>query len=95
MPNAKRTNPYISSHACRNLDDLGVLLGFFTNELINVALKHSAKQPRPSLCHEKGLGVCNSYGYPSSHSQCMWYFITIGTLVRPSAAAWLLCVHKS
>jgi dolichyldiphosphatase len=67
---------------CRNLEQGALLAGFLLNEVINTCLKHSIKQARPEACIALGLGICDSYGFPSSHSQCIWYYITAGWLLQ-------------
>ena len=71
------------------MDDAAILLGFLVNELFNGVLKRSAKQPRPETCSE--LGVCDSFGYPSSHSQCIWYFLIVTLLVRSPSSCCTCC----
>ncbi|KAK7025196.1 acidPPc domain-containing protein [Favolaschia claudopus] len=43
-------------------------LGQFAGEVLNLVLKHTIKQGRPSY------SAANGYGFPSSHSQYMGYF---------------------
>lgn len=74
---------------CRRPCQAALFVGFFVNEALNHVLKTIIQQPRPGTCARLGHGVCDSYGYPSSHSQCIWYIIAAGFLVRlaPRSAA--------
>jgi dolichyldiphosphatase len=72
-------------YPCRSVEDHAIAGGFVVNELLNYGLKKSFRRPRPDTCHN--LDACDSYGYPSSHAQCMWYFITVGCLMRWRAFA--------
>lgn len=66
---------------CRNLRHLTITVGFFANEFVNHALKNHFQQARPPTCEL--LGVCDTYGFPSSHAQCTLYFVAMRLLVRP------------
>jgi hypothetical protein len=66
---------------CSTVEDMFTFVGFFVNELINHGLKIYIKQPRPSTCTGLGYGACDSFGYPSSHSQCIWYLISCSHMV--------------
>lgn len=48
-----------------------ILLGLVINELTNVALKYTVRDPRPSTC---GFP---DYGFPSSHAQQMFFFAVV------------------
>ena len=47
--------------------------GIFLNEGVNLVLKYIVREPRPTSPHT----VSNlEYGWPSSHSQFTWFFVT-------------------
>jgi dolichyldiphosphatase len=54
---------------------LGLLISQFLNELV----KSSVQQSRPDTCAL--LEACDSHGWPSSHSQYMFFFATYLTLL--------------
>ncbi|KAK1272001.1 hypothetical protein QJS04_geneDACA022045 [Acorus gramineus] len=54
---------------------LGLLVSQFLNELV----KKSVKQSRPETC--RALETCDSHGWPSSHSQYMFFFALYLTLL--------------
>ncbi|ERM99332.1 hypothetical protein AMTRI_Chr08g205910 [Amborella trichopoda] len=54
---------------------LGLLISQFLNELV----KTSVQQSRPETCAV--LEMCDSHGWPSSHSQYMFFFATYFTLL--------------
>ena len=54
---------------------LGILISDFINELIN----KSIQQARPNTCI--ALEMCDSHGFPSSHSQYMEFFVVYLSLL--------------
>lgn len=56
----------------RELQTVFFCAGLALSEAINQTLKHLLRIPRPPTCAV--LGVCDSHGMPSSHSQYMCFF---------------------
>lgn len=63
-----------------------MLLGLVANEVVNHALKSYFQAPRPTTCEL--LGVCDTYGLPSSHAQCALYFVAMRLLVSSCSVVW-------
>ena len=61
-------------HTQRDVKNLLILTGLVVNEALALLLKKVVKQPRPM---EKCLvlDTCESYGWPSSHTQCIFFFL--------------------
>ncbi|XP_064985790.1 lipid phosphate phosphatase gamma-like isoform X4 [Musa acuminata AAA Group] len=64
----------------RELQGLCFALGLIISQVINELIKSSIHQSRPSsMCAV--LEVCDSHGWPSSHSQFMFFFSTYFSLL--------------
>ncbi|RRT73496.1 hypothetical protein B296_00019478 [Ensete ventricosum] len=64
----------------RELQGLCFTLGLIISQVINELIKSSIQQSRPSsMCAV--LEVCDSHGWPSSHSQFMFFFSTYFSLL--------------
>ena len=62
------------AYSRRDIKNLIILVGLIVNEGLAKAIKQIVKQPRPmGKCMQ--LGTCDSYGWPSSHTQCMFFFL--------------------
>lgn len=61
--------------AKRELGALFRLLAIVAGELLNGAVKNLVREPRPASC--AALGVCSSFGWPSSHSQLAAFFASL------------------
>ena len=57
----------------REIHTIVFFAGIFLNEFINLFLKYTIQEPRPSSQHTL---VNVEFGWPSSHSQFMWFFMT-------------------
>ncbi|GAB2235739.1 hypothetical protein Droror1_Dr00026180 [Drosera rotundifolia] len=64
----------------RELQALFFALGLILSQFVNHSIKSLVKQPRPSTCAL--LEICDSHGWPSSHSQYMFFFAAYLTLIR-------------
>uniref|UniRef100_A0A5B6ZK34 Phosphatidic acid phosphatase type 2/haloperoxidase domain-containing protein n=1 Tax=Davidia involucrata TaxID=16924 RepID=A0A5B6ZK34_DAVIN len=73
----------------RELQGMFFALGIIISQFVNELIKTSVQQARPETCAL--LEMCDSHGWPSSHSQYMFFFATyftlltynrIGTLIR-------------
>ncbi|KAJ6837727.1 putative lipid phosphate phosphatase gamma, chloroplastic [Iris pallida] len=62
----------------RELQGLCFALGLVLSQFLNELVKTSVQQSRPDTCAE--LEMCDSHGWPSSHSQYMFFFATYFTL---------------
>uniref|UniRef100_A0A914WKB0 Dolichyldiphosphatase 1 n=1 Tax=Plectus sambesii TaxID=2011161 RepID=A0A914WKB0_9BILA len=64
----------------RDLCTIFALIGQLLNEVINYALKHTIKDPRPNI-----LGLPHihygKYGFPSNHSQFICFFAAFSSLL--------------
>lgn len=58
----------------RDLHTVTFLLGILLNEFINMTLKYTIQEPRPTRTSVDRVHV--PYGMPSSHAQFMWFFST-------------------
>ncbi|CAK8674698.1 unnamed protein product [Clavelina lepadiformis] len=57
----------------REIHTISFFAGIFLNEGVNLVLKYIVREPRPTSPHT----VSNlEYGWPSSHSQFTWFFVT-------------------
>lgn len=56
----------------REIHTINFFVGIFLNELVNLILKFTIREPRPSSQHTV-LNV--EFGWPSSHSQFTWFFM--------------------
>ncbi|KAI3696766.1 hypothetical protein L6452_29298 [Arctium lappa] len=63
----------------RELQGMLFALGLLISQIISELIKISVKQSRPETCIL--LEMCDSHGWPSSHSQYMFFFATYFTLV--------------
>lgn len=54
-------------------------LGLLISQFINEVIKKSVQQARPETCAL--LEMCDSHGWPSSHSQYMFFFTVYFTLL--------------
>ncbi|XP_005104964.2 dolichyldiphosphatase 1 [Aplysia californica] len=61
----------------RDLHTIAFFAGIVMNEAINLAVKHTVREPRPLRGRQN---LYTEYGMPSSHSQFMWFFATYFTL---------------
>nr|XP_039269647.1 dolichyldiphosphatase 1-like [Styela clava] len=57
----------------REVHTITYMIGQVLNELFNSVLKNVIKEPRPPSSHGGNLNI---YGWPSAHSQFIWFFIT-------------------
>ena len=55
------------------------LIGQLGNEVFNYIIKHIVKEARPSMRDLNNIHV--KYGWPSSHAQFIWFFVSYLTLV--------------
>lgn len=58
----------------REVHEALTLFGLVVNEGIARALKHLVNSSRPPTCAQ--LGVCDSHGWPSSHTSCMFFYFS-------------------
>ncbi|KAL8217003.1 hypothetical protein R6Q57_023840 [Mikania cordata] len=63
----------------RELQGMFFALGLTISQFINEVIKTSVQQARPETCIM--LEMCDSHGWPSSHSQYMFFFATYFTLL--------------
>lgn len=63
----------------RELQGMFFALGLLISQLINELIKKSVQQARPETCAI--LEMCDSHGWPSSHSQFMFFFAMYCTLL--------------
>ena len=56
----------------REIHTISFFIGIFINELVNLILKYTVREPRPASYHTV-LNV--EFGWPSSHSQFTWFFM--------------------
>ncbi|GAB4839523.1 hypothetical protein Ancab_029049 [Ancistrocladus abbreviatus] len=63
----------------RELQGMFFALGFLISQFINELIKTSVQQSRPETCVQ--LEMCDSHGWPSSHSQYMFFFAIYFTLL--------------
>ncbi|KAH7844616.1 hypothetical protein Vadar_029952 [Vaccinium darrowii] len=63
----------------RELQTMFFALGLVFSQFINELIKQSVQQARPETCFL--LETCDSHGWPSSHSQYMFFFATYFTLL--------------
>lgn len=72
----------------RDIKNLLILSGLVVNEALAITLKKIVKQPRPLEKCEL-LDTCDSYGWPSSHTQCIFFYLglhlCLTILTRPQA----------
>jgi dolichyldiphosphatase len=54
-------------------------LGLIVSEVINQVIKELVQEVRPATC--EALEMCDSHGWPSSHSQYMCFFAVYATLL--------------
>lgn len=57
----------------REIHTISFLIGQVGNELFNQVLKYAVKEERPPSPHNM---LSNVYGWPSAHSQFIWFFVT-------------------
>ncbi|XP_041998532.1 lipid phosphate phosphatase gamma-like [Salvia splendens] len=83
----------------RELQGMFFAIGLLISQVINEFIKTSVQQARPETCDL--LEMCDSHGWPSSHSQYMFFFVVyftllthyrIGSLFRNQMAMVLLVV---
>ncbi|XP_071709817.1 lipid phosphate phosphatase gamma-like [Rutidosis leptorrhynchoides] len=63
----------------RELQGMFFAFGLLISQFINELVKTSVQQARPETCVM--LEMCDSHGWPSSHSQYMFFFATYFTLL--------------
>ncbi|KAH9616202.1 hypothetical protein KSS87_002996 [Heliosperma pusillum] len=63
----------------RELQGICFALGLAVSQLINEFIKTTVSQSRPATC--AALEACDSHGWPSSHSQYMFFFATYFSLL--------------
>ncbi|MFS8004431.1 putative phosphatidate phosphatase [Helianthus anomalus] len=63
----------------RELQGMFFALGILISNFINEVIKASVQQARPETCIM--LEMCDSHGWPSNHSQYMFFFATYLTLL--------------
>uniref|UniRef100_A0A5B7BSC3 Phosphatidic acid phosphatase type 2/haloperoxidase domain-containing protein n=1 Tax=Davidia involucrata TaxID=16924 RepID=A0A5B7BSC3_DAVIN len=63
----------------RELQGMFFAIGLIISQFINEFIKTSVQQARPETCAL--LEICDSHGWPSSHSQYMFFFATYFTLL--------------
>ncbi|KMS96969.1 hypothetical protein BVRB_7g179770 [Beta vulgaris subsp. vulgaris] len=63
----------------RELQGMFFALGLVISQIISESIKSCVQQSRPETCAL--LEVCESHGWPSSHSQYMFFFATYFTLL--------------
>lgn len=63
----------------RELQGLFFALGLLISQFLNELVKTSVKQARPDTC--AALETCDSHGWPSSHSQYMFFFAAYFSLL--------------
>ena len=63
----------------RELQDIFFTLGILISEFINELIKKYVQQAHPDTC--VALEMCDSHGWPSSHSQYMAFFVVYLSLV--------------
>ncbi|OIT01305.1 PREDICTED: lipid phosphate phosphatase gamma, chloroplastic [Nicotiana attenuata] len=63
----------------RELQGMFFAIGLLISQFINEIIKKSFQQARPETCAL--LEVCDSHGWPSSHSQYMFFFAVYITLL--------------
>lgn len=75
------------AYSRREFSDLFILLGLVVNEALARAIKHAIQEPRPSTCQHLGVGMCDSFGMPSSHTQQMFFILALYGLLLQSRLA--------
>ncbi|KAK9289311.1 hypothetical protein L1049_007466 [Liquidambar formosana] len=63
----------------RELQGMFFALGLLISQIVNEVIKDSFQQARPETCAL--LEMCDSHGWPSSHSQYMFFFAVYFTLL--------------
>ncbi|CAI9098064.1 OLC1v1034625C1 [Oldenlandia corymbosa var. corymbosa] len=63
----------------RELQGMFFALGLLISQFVNEVIKTSVQQARPETCAL--LEICDSHGWPSSHSQYMFFFAVYFTLL--------------
>ncbi|KAM7266574.1 hypothetical protein ACFE04_004471 [Oxalis oulophora] len=63
----------------REIQPIFFFLGLLFNQFISQLVKNFVRQPRPGTCTV--LEMCNTHGWPSSHSQFMFFFAIYVTLL--------------
>ncbi|KAL6958660.1 dolichyldiphosphatase [Sarracenia purpurea var. burkii] len=63
----------------RELQGMFFALGLLISQFVNEFIKKSVQQARPETCAL--LEMCDSHGWPSSHSQYMFFFATYFNLL--------------
>lgn len=63
----------------RELQAIFFAIGLLLSQILNELVKISVQQSRPETCAL--LEACDSHGWPSSHSQYMFFFATYFTLL--------------
>ncbi|KAF5750380.1 lipid phosphate phosphatase gamma chloroplastic [Tripterygium wilfordii] len=63
----------------RELQGMFFALGLIVSQFVNEFIKTSVQQARPETCAL--LEMCDSHGWPSSHSQYMFFFAIYYTLL--------------
>lgn len=63
----------------RELQGMFFALGLLISQFVNEVIKTSVQQARPETCAL--LEMCDSHGWPSSHSQYMFFFAVYLTLL--------------
>ncbi|XP_078435008.1 phosphatidic acid phosphatase (PAP2) family protein [Wolffia australiana] len=63
----------------RELQGIFFAIGLLISQLLNELVKTSVQQSRPETC--AALEMCDSHGWPSSHSQYMFFFAVYFSLL--------------
>lgn len=63
----------------RELQGMFFAFGLIVSQFVNELIKRSVEQARPATCAL--LEMCDSHGWPSSHSQYMFFFAIYFTLL--------------
>ncbi|KAL5995589.1 hypothetical protein ACLOJK_025653 [Asimina triloba] len=69
----------------RELQAMFFALGLLISQFMNEFIKTSVQQSRPDTC--AALEMCDSHGWPSSHSQYMFFFSVYFTLLTLRSGA--------
>ncbi|KAM5559862.1 lipid phosphate phosphatase gamma [Rosa sericea] len=76
----------------RELQGMFFAIGLIISQLINEVIKDMFQQARPATCAL--LEMCDSHGWPSSHSQYMFFFAVYFTLLTQKGIGLWDTKHK-
>ncbi|XP_062004144.1 lipid phosphate phosphatase gamma [Rosa rugosa] len=76
----------------RELQGMFFAIGLIISQLINEVIKDLFQQARPATCDL--LEMCDSHGWPSSHSQYMFFFAVYFTLLTQKGIGLWDTKHK-